>query len=53
MEKLAQEYTLKKELIDELRILLDCNEDNRYCDEYQLKDFIKVILKKIVWLINL
>ena len=53
MEKLAQEYTLKKELIDELRILLDCNEDNKYCDEYQLKDFIKVILKKIVWLTNL
>tara|TARA_R100000234_G_C4899482_1_gene134995 strand:+ start:188 stop:334 length:147 start_codon:yes stop_codon:yes gene_type:complete len=48
MEKLAQEYDIKADLIDEIRTLLDSNEDNIYCDEYQLKDFIKVILKKIV-----
>ena len=29
MEELAQEYTLKDELIDELRILLDFNEGCR------------------------
>ena len=48
MEKLAQEYTPKDELIDEIRGLLDSNEENKYCDEYQLKSYIQIILKKVV-----
>ena len=48
MEKLAQEYDTKTDLIDELRTLLDTNEDNKYCNEYQLKEYIKIVLKKIV-----
>ena len=48
MEKLAQEYTPKDELIDEIRVLLDSNEENKYCDEYQLKAYIQIILKKVV-----
>ncbi len=47
MEKLAQEYDGKADLIDELRTLLDTNEDNNYCNEYQLKEYIKIVLKKI------
>ncbi len=34
MEKLAQEYDTKADLIDELRTLLDTNEDNKYCYEF-------------------
>ena len=30
MEKLAQEYDTKADLIDELRTLIDSNEDNKY-----------------------
>ena len=48
MEKLAQEYDIKADLIDEIRTLLDSNEDNKYCDEFQLKEYIRVVLKKIV-----
>lgn len=48
MEKLAQEYTPKDGLIDEIRVLLDSNEENKYCDEYQLKAYIQIILKKVV-----
>jgi|TARA_B100001059_G_C17663204_1_gene490515 hypothetical protein len=48
MEKLAQEYDIKADLIDEIRTLIDSNEFNKYCDEYQLKEYIKIILKKIV-----
>ena len=47
MEKLAEEYDTKADLIDELRTLIDSNEDNKYCDEHQLKEYIKIILKKI------
>ena len=32
MEKLAQEYTPKDAIIDEIRVLLESNEDNKYCD---------------------
>ena len=48
MEKLAQEYDTKADLIDELRTLIDSNEDNKYCDEFQLKEYIKIVLKKII-----
>ena len=37
----------KADLIDELRTLIDSNENNKYCDEYQLKEYINIILKKI------
>ena len=47
MEKLAEEFDTKADLIDELRTLIDSNEDNQYCDEHQLKEYIKIILKKI------
>tara|TARA_B100000212_G_scaffold53754_1_gene35326 strand:+ start:391 stop:537 length:147 start_codon:yes stop_codon:yes gene_type:complete len=47
MEKLAEEYDAKADFIDELRTLIDSNEHNKYCNEYQLKEYIKIILKKI------
>ena len=48
MAKLAQEYPPKDELIDEIRVLSEGNEKNKYCDEYQLKAYIQIILKKVV-----
>ena len=45
MEKLAEEYDTKADLIDELRTLIDSNEDNKYWDEYHLKLYIKINLK--------
>lgn len=42
-----KENTIKQYIIDEIRIILDANEDNKYCDEWQLKDNIELILKEL------
>ena len=42
-----KENTIKQYIIDEIRIILDTNENNKYCDEWQLKDNIELILKEL------
>ena len=42
-----KENTIKQYIIDEIRIILDANEDNKYCDEWQLKDNIELIFKEL------
>ena len=42
-----KENTIKQYIIDEIRIILDTNENNKYCDEWQLKDHIELILEEL------
>ena len=42
-----KENTIKQYIIDEIRVILDVNEDNIYCDEWQLKDHIELILEEL------
>jgi len=37
----------KENLIDEIRALLNVNEDNKYCDALQLKAYMNIVLKKV------
>ncbi len=42
-----KENTIKQYIIDQVRVILDANEDNKYCDEWQLKDHIELILEEL------
>lgn len=37
----------KENLIDEIRTLLNVNEENKYCDALQLKAYMNIVLKKV------
>tara|TARA_R100000654_G_C2641379_1_gene121747 strand:- start:291 stop:428 length:138 start_codon:yes stop_codon:yes gene_type:complete len=42
-----KENTIKQYIIDQVRVILDANEHNKYCDEWQLKDHIELILEEL------
>ena len=50
--KTGEEFDTKADHIDELRTLIDSNEDNKYCDEHQQKEYIKIILKNRITMVE-
>ena len=46
--RINEDIDIKENLIDEIRALLNVNEDNKYCDALQLKAYMNIVLKKVV-----
>ena len=45
--RIDKDIDIKENLIDEIRTLLNANEENKYCDALQLKAYINIVLKKV------
>lgn len=45
--RINEDIDIKENLIDEIRTLLNANEENKYCDALQLKAYINIVLKKV------